>query len=202
MKTERRHASQAVEIRNSDDGTPQLTGYAAVFYRADDPGTEYALAEDYIERIAPGAFAATLVADDIRGLFNHSADKVLGRVKSGTMRLAEDEKGLRYEIDLPDTATGNEVRELVKRGDITGSSFGFIVTGQEHEERADGVLVRNLTGVSLVDLGPVTFPAYKSTEVHTRAEDHRATPAPEPEPVTPRDVVAAVARCIEIDKTE
>lgn len=203
METERRHAAQPVELRMDGDNR-SLSGYAAVFYRAGDPGTEYELAENYVERIAPGAFVDAIEGgDDVRGLFNHDANHVLGRVSSGTMTITEDDMGLRYDIELPDTATGNEVRTLVDRGDITGSSFGFRVTGQEHEERSDGVLVRTITNVSLIDVGPVTFPAYESTQVAVRAEDFRTgwrKDNDEPEaPKYPRDVVIATARLKEIE---
>ena len=108
---EKRHATnQRVEIRREENQPATISGYAAVFYRADQPGTEFRLADDYVERIQPGAFNNALKnADDARALFNHDSNQVLGRVSSGTLRLNVDEVGLRYQIDLPDTQLGRDV---------------------------------------------------------------------------------------------
>jgi len=160
----------AVETR--DDGAATLTGYAAVFYRKDDPGTEYRIFDDLIERIEPGAFRRALAENqDIRALFNHDASAVLGRVPE-TLRLDEDEIGLRYAIVLPPTQLGRDVAALVARGDITGSSFSFAVRSQRYDY-LDGVAIRWLTDVDLYDVGPVTFPAYDATNAAVRAEADR-----------------------------
>lgn len=177
VQTERRaidreRSRPAVETR--EDGGRVLTGYAAVFYRADDPGTEYRLWSDMVERIMPGAFDAALAeGDDVRALWNHDPSGLLGRSKSGTVRLSVDDVGLRYEIDLPDTSTGRDVAALAERGDIAGSSFNFSV-GQfakrgrvvwVQESRGDGMVVdvREIHDLELYDVSPVSFPAYEST---------------------------------------
>ena len=200
MSMERRHAAATIELRTDNEtDTRTLVGYAAVFFRADDPGTEFALAPDYTERIAPGAFTRAIrESDDVRALFNHSSDHLLGRTGSGTLRLSEDARGLRYEIDLPNTSTAAEVRELIARGDLTGSSFAFTVDEQEHQETA-GKIIRTVTSVTLYDVGPVTYPAYEATTVDTRSIDaaraNSAPPAvaPEQQPIA-RDIIEATAR--------
>ncbi|PEP81913.1 HK97 family phage prohead protease, partial [Bacillus toyonensis] len=80
-----------------------------------------------------GAFADSLHHDDIRALWSHDTSKVLGRTKNNTLRLEEDDKGLRFELDLPRTTVGNDTYESVKRGDIAGVSFGFRAIQQEWE---------------------------------------------------------------------
>ena len=168
---ERRMISEAVELRQ-DEGQPvRLSGYAAVYYRADDPGTEFALTDSITERIAPGAFAG-IEKHDIRALFNHDSNNVLGRSTAGTLRLSEDAKGLRYEVDLPDTTLGRDIHELVKRGDVSGSSFAFQLgaDGQEVERREDGSYIRTITKFAgIFDVGPVVYPAYEATKVDARS---------------------------------
>lgn len=159
--------NKPVEVREHD-GVKTISGYAAVFYRADDPGTEFELFDGFIERIAPGAFSDAMGRDDVRALFNHEPNLILGRNKAGTLRLSEDEVGLRYDIDLPDTQTGRDVAESISRGDVTGSSFAFSITDQERRTE-NGVDVREIRGVNLYDVGPVTYPAYESTSVSSRS---------------------------------
>ena len=164
---ERRNFKQPARIETRDDGAECLTGYAAVFYRDDNPNTEFELWEGYVERILPGAFDRALKEDDVRGLFNHDSNHVLGRTKSGTLKLSVDNVGLRYEIDLPDTQSGNDTKTLINRGDVDGSSFAFIADGVERR-REDGIEIREITSVQLFDVGPVTYPAYAATTADTR----------------------------------
>lgn len=183
--TERRscsHPDAAARLETRDDGKPVIVGYAAVYHRAADPGTEFVLYEDltdgfkFVERIAPGAFDRAARDDDVRALFNHDADYVLGRRAAGTLRLSADEKGLRYEIDPPDTTTARDLMESLRRGDISGSSFAFNIRA-EKIEKSPKLWVRTLTDVELFDVGPVTYPAYKGTEAGVRSEDSPAVAA-------------------------
>ena len=160
-----------VTLEQRDDGTPVITGLAAVYYDGTER-TEYELWEGGpIERIRRGAFKATLEAgDDIRGLFNHDANEVLGRRSSGTLRVKSSREGLAYEIDPPDTQTGRDVAALVKRGDVSGSSFSFFVTEDDYKVE-NGREVREIRGAKVLDVGPVTFPAYEATSVQARSAD-------------------------------
>lgn len=174
---ERRIANipQGLTIEERSDGKRAIVGYAAVFYRTDDAGTEYRLASDAVERIAPTAFDRVLAGSvDVRGLVNHDPGQVLGRTTAGTMRLSTDSRGLRYEIDVPDTQIGRDLATSIQRGDITGSSFTFRVdsSGQRWQrDAARNVDVRTITSVSgLLDVGPVTFPAYESTSAAMRSD--------------------------------
>jgi HK97 family phage prohead protease len=144
------------EVRETADGMT-LTGYAARFNEPSEP-------LPFIERIAPGAFKRSLRAkNDIKLLWNHDSSSVLGSTRSGTLRLYEDEMGLRVEADLPDTQAGRDAKVLIQRGDVTGFSFGFTVPANGDSWNADGT-ERTLKSVRLLEVSTgVAFPAYPST---------------------------------------
>jgi HK97 family phage prohead protease len=163
-KLEKREASDTTKAGNV------IRGYAAVFYDASNPeGTQYNLWSDLIERVMPGAFdRAISEAHDARGLFNHDANWLLGRVSSGTVRLSVDATGLAYEIDVNESdPQWQSVSAKIDRGDITGSSFGFMVRKATwlEEKDADGstIYYRQIEDVDLYDVSPVTWPAYTGT---------------------------------------
>ena len=156
----------AVEEREGDQA-PMMTGYAAVFDRqSEDLG-------GFIETIARGAFTNVLASNpDVRALVNHNKSEILGRTKSGTLRLMEDGVGLRYEIDVPNTVTARSVVSASKRGDIDGSSFTFRVApgGDKWAFPDEGPAMRTVTEFGeLLDVGPVTFPAYPDTTAASRS---------------------------------
>lgn len=160
-------------IEGREDGTKTIVGYGAVFYRSDRPGTEYELARDMVERIAPSAFDSAMGRqDDVRALFNHDSNFVLGRTSAGTARMFTDKIGLRYEIDLPDTQAGRDIAVSIDRGDITGSSFAFVPASSGVEwTTEDGRDVRTITDLELLfDFGPVTYPAYDGTSSAIRSD--------------------------------
>jgi HK97 family phage prohead protease len=110
-----------------------------------------------------GATSDSIGRDDIRALFNHDPNLVLGRNRSGTLRLSEDSEGLHYEVDMPDTSYARDLTEAMQRGDVSQSSFGFKVAGpdgQDFAEDEDGFPLRTLSKISLFDVSPVTYPAY------------------------------------------
>lgn len=139
----------------------KLGGYAAVFGQTADLGWMGR------EQIARSAFTAALAdpATDVRALWNHDPQYLLGRQSAGTLRVSVDSAGLEYEVDLPDTSYARDVRALAERGDLTGASFAFVPG--EREER-DGITVH--TSVArLVDVAPVTFPAYEGASTEARS---------------------------------
>ena len=163
---------------DGDDEQHVIVGYAAVFYNAEDPGTEFRLWDDAYERIMPGAFDEALGGDDVRGLANHEVTWLLGRTAAGTARLSVDAVGLRYEIDLPETQAGRDVRVSIERGDMDGSSFSFDVWGKRGEVRwvtetrdERTIEIREIYNLELFDVGPVTFPAYEATTSDLRAKE-------------------------------
>lgn len=171
-QTNRRVCESVVQLRDNQTGLPTIWGYAAVFYDPADPGTRYRIWRDLEERIMPTAFNRALRECDPLALFNHEKSAVLGRLSSNTLRLSVDARGLRYEITTPDTATGREVVELVRRGDVRGSSFSFVpkVTKERKlDAPVDGVRwIVEIEDCDLYDVGPVTIPAYTGTEAGVR----------------------------------
>lgn len=154
---------------DGEDEKGVIRGLAAVFYQEDDPGTEYWLWSDTVERIMPGAFDRAIEEQhDVRGLFNHDSSQLLGRVSAGTCRLSVGDAGLSYEID-EDTKDPDHQRVCSKldRNDVTGSSFAFIARQVSWEEikldNGDWLWIRNVHDVDLFDVGPVTWPAYEAT---------------------------------------
>lgn len=130
------------------------------------------------EAIAPGAFDAALAArQDVKALFNHDPSKVLGSTKAKTLRLETDAAGLAFEVDLPDTSYARDLRELISRSDITGMSFGFIPGADRWSRAPDGRQLRTYTSMKrLLDVSPVTYPAYDGTEVYLRSVDFSRPP--------------------------
>lgn len=162
MKQERRNFTLTeLRIEQRDDGDVGI-GHAAVF---DSPSQDLG---GFIEEVDRGAFDGVL-EDDVRALFNHDANFILGRTKSGTLRLSVDDKGLRYEFDIPDTSAGRDLKVSMERGDIDQSSFGFRVKEDEWRELDDGTVKRTILELErLYDVSPVTFPAYPDTDVAKR----------------------------------
>jgi HK97 family phage prohead protease len=168
-KIERRtYSVRDVEARADGDGM-RLAGYAAVFNDASVP-------LPFKESIAPGAFRKTLSeTPDVRMLINHEGLPV-ARTKNGTLKLEEDDRGLRFEADLADTQEGRDIYELVKRGDVDQMSFAFRVIRQKwNDDRSRRVL----TEVSLADgdVSVVTYPAYPTTTVEAREHIKQAMKA-------------------------
>ncbi|MBX3014847.1 MAG: HK97 family phage prohead protease [Caldilineaceae bacterium] len=141
-----------------------LTGYAAVF---DTLSVEL---WGFRERIAKGAFLATL-GDDVRALWNHDTNHVLGRTTNATLRLAEDDIGLRVEIDPPSSPMADSFMASVERGDVNQMSFAFRTLEDTWDEDAEGQLIRTLTKVKLYEVSPVTFPAYPATSISARKDE-------------------------------
>ena len=156
---------------NGDGGIGTLRGLGAVFNRKSE-----ILAESFREIIEPGAFNDVL-EDDVRVTINHSPDRILGRTGGPTpnARLWVDKRGLNYEVELPDTTDGRDAAELVARGILTGSSFSFQLVSDEDdtwENESRKLLLHKIQRIrKLVDLGPVVYPAYKSTRVSKRCLD-------------------------------
>ncbi len=167
MDIEKRFSNEKVELRSDKETQAhKITGYASVFYDGTKK-TEYELWENYIERIMPSAFDNALKSDDVRALFNHNPNFLLSRTEAGTLQLSVDDKGLKYEIDIPDTQAGRDVKISLERGDLTGSSFAFIVDESVYREVGD-LFIREIKSVKLYDVGPVTYPAYEGTEAQAR----------------------------------
>ena len=157
-----------VQQRNAQNTNRVIRGYGAVYYDEKENGSEYWLWDDIVERIKPGAFSKVLDENqDVRALFNHDPNHVLGRTVSGTLRLSSDAVGLYYEADeSPNDPTWLSVAEKINRSDVSGSSFGFIPSVTQWEtvkEENRTYEIRWIVEMGMVfDVGPVTYPAYES----------------------------------------
>lgn len=169
MKQERRaFVLDGLAVEERDGQLPIIRGHAAVFNR---------LSEDlggFREQIRPGAFSKAIIEDDVRALWNHDPNFILGRNRAGTLRMFEDSDGLAVEIDPPDTQFARDLMTSMRRGDVTQMSFGFTVEkGGQSWEKVNGETIRTLSSLHLFDVSPVTFPAYPQTDVAVRAlEEH------------------------------
>ena len=186
-----------IEMRAAAEGETgderrTVTGYAAVFNSpSEDMG--------FIEYIEPGAFRDAIAKSDVRALFNHDPNLILARTASGTLQISEDEKGLRYQFEIPNTTFGNDFRIMLDRGDVSQSSFSFTVKDQvwEEKKKPDGSMqyTRRIQKVErLYDVSPVTYPAYPDTEVALRSLDKKAPKEEEKEQNHRARLFAAIER--------
>jgi HK97 family phage prohead protease len=166
----------AVESRSADGAEREwVVGYAAKF------GVLSLDLGDFVERLDPGAFG--IVAErrgrkkplETRALWNHDANYPLARYP-GTLRMTVDEVGLRYEFPVPDTTYGRDIASNIRAGIVKGSSFSFTVPpGGESWSQEDGRSVRTITAIdSLLDVGPVTYPAYPDADVKVAQRSYDA----------------------------
>jgi uncharacterized protein len=164
-REKRAFQASGLEVREQS-GRPTIVGYAALFNsRSNDLG-------GFVEEIMPGAFSGAISSSDVRALWNHNDDMVLGRTKSGTLRLMEDEVGLRIEVDPPDTTWARDALVTINRGDVDQMSFAFTLAkgGDKLSRTEDGKTLRTIERVGeLFDVSPVTYPAYQDTAVSLRA---------------------------------
>ena len=150
-----------------ENGKRYLDGYYSVFNR------EYEVYPGWVETIAPGAFSRTLrEGKDVKVLWNHNTDIVLGSTENRTAVLSEDEIGLHgpVEINEQDQDAKNGYAR-VARGDVRGCSFGFEIRGMEESWDDDGTYRTRLTDVELYEVSPCSFPAYTQTSIQARARD-------------------------------
>lgn len=166
MKREVRTIRHA-QLRAKDDNRG-ISGYAAVF---NSPSEDLGW---FREVIAPGAFSRCLGTNpDVRALFNHDPNLVLGRTKSKTLTVTEDNIGLHFDCDTPDTQVARDLQVSIDRGDVDQCSFSFAVNKQTWTEESgpDGktITTRTLQDVDLLDISAVTYPAYTQTSVSVRS---------------------------------
>jgi len=157
-------AGSELRVIDGEDG-PVIEGYGAVFNAwSEDLG-------GFVELVRNGAFRATLAdGADVRALWQHDPSMVLGRTRSGTLELEEDERGLRYRAHPPDTQWARDAIASIRRGDVDQSSFRFeTVRDAWSEQEGSSTWRRELIEVRLYDVSPVTFPAYPQTSAQVRA---------------------------------
>lgn len=169
-----RYLNTTIEIRSNEEQqeSRHIEGYAVVF-------ESESLDMGFTEVIRRGAITEELIKQsDVCALWNHNPNWLLGRSVNGegTLQLSIDDHGLRFALDLPHTTTGDDVLELIRRGDVTGCSFAFSVSpedGAEEWVEVNGHYTRYINKISgLYDVSPVVTPAYQATEVSARALDN------------------------------
>lgn len=152
-----------LRVEQRADKPATIKGHAALF------DNRTLIADSFYEELQVGAFTKTIQEGDARCLWNHDMNFVLGRVKSGTLRLAEDDLGLLIDCDPPQTTLINDmVLEPIRRKDVDQMSFAFEPVRTEWIEQEGDYPIRRLLEVKLYDVSPVTFPAYPDTDVAVR----------------------------------
>lgn len=182
---ERRFAVDEVRAEGGD--ATEIVGHAAIFNHVTDLYW-------FREQIAPGAFAASLGNDDVRALFNHDPNLILGRNRAGNLKLSEDDRGLLYRV-TPDKRITYVADLMVslERGDVSQSSFGFEAIREEWDFTDPDMPTRTLLEAKLWDVSPVTFPAYPETDAATRSAKKWCRDHGIPEKSIPAFDIAALA---------
>jgi HK97 family phage prohead protease len=164
MKIERRNITQEFRVSDPADASPTIAGFAAVFDSAASNGL-------WIESLDPHCFDNVLASNpDVRALWNHNPDHVLGRSTSGTLALSIDARGLAYTVSPPDTQMARDLMTSMRRKDVTGSSFGFIVKRDQWTDNPDGTIERRILEIDeLLDVSPVTYPFYDAASSSVRS---------------------------------
>lgn len=159
-----RRSGKVREFRQTEEG--KIVGYAAVFDETTNIGGMFD------EVIRSGAFKRPIKeGQDVRALWNHDPNFVLGRTTAGTLKLEEDRKGLWIEIDPPNTQVAHDLMESMRRGDVDSMSFAFRAVEETWTERKDELTLRELKDVDLYDISPVCYPAYEGTSVGLRSAE-------------------------------
>ncbi|AZF90292.1 MAG: prohead protease [Phage 5P_3] len=167
-KLELRYLPAQIEVRKAEKEAdmPHIVGYAAVWNTwSEDLG-------GFKERFAPHAFAKSLTKADVRALWNHDPNYVLGRRGSQTLDLNEDEDGLAFDVLPPDTSWARDLVVTMQRGDVNQMSFGFRAVAdswEQPDDSGDKLYRRTVLDADLYDVSVVTFPAYHASEAHLRA---------------------------------
>lgn len=191
---ERRYLEVAnLELRDMSEAASspgEIHGYAAVFNERSEEMWGFQ------EIISPGAFNDSLTNDDdVRALWNHDENHILGRKKSGTLTLQEDARGLKVKIQLPDTQVARDLVTSMKRGDVDQMSFGFRVEEERWEEDEENdIVLRTLLRARLFDVSVVTFPAYRQTTAEARSKAASFRQVAEPPTTSDGDEVEPEAR--------
>jgi len=180
------------DVEIGEDEEVILRGYAVV-YNSDSENMG-----GFYEQIAPGAFR-DVMGDDVRAYLNHDENRLLGRVSSGTLTISSDDRGLYYEVKMPNTTYAKDLIELMKRGDINQSSFAFLI-GDDYWEERNGETYRIITKISrLLDVSPVAQPAYPDATSEIATRDLETEPEVKVEAVAPIEVAPVEAEIKEDD---
>ena len=162
QKMETRVIDAELEYREEED-KPVVSGYVVRWNK---------LSEEmfgFREKVAPGAFAKSLREMKVFSFWNHNSDIVLGNTENEALNLAEDDRGLHFELTLPETTAGKDARTLIKRGDVKGMSFGFQTLRDAWDVTDPQHVIRTLHEVRLYEVSPTAMPAYPQSSVAARS---------------------------------
>lgn len=194
MEKELRFLNTEISLREEGEGKKVLEGRAIPFN---------SLSEDlggFKERISPGAFP---LDEGIKSFWSHDSRQVLGSTKSETLRVEERSDGIHFSLDLPDTTTGRDAFELIRRGDVDGVSFGFMVN-EDRIDQVDGQVVRTVLNGRLIEISPVAFPAYPQTrvaaELRERIDSVKEEEEETEESILPISVLEAELELLELEE--
>jgi len=167
MPREIRVRPLTAEIRTNEDGEEYIEGYVVQFEKLSER------LWGFYDKVRKGAFERTLKEhrDRIKALWNHNSDLVIGSLKSGSLEMFEDEKGLRFKLTPNKSRAGQDALEMIRAGDVDGVSFGFDKRKQEWDESDPNMVVRTLIEVDLWEISPTPFPAYPDSEVAARSQE-------------------------------
>lgn len=157
---------EGIQTRDSDTEGPTIEGYFAVF------DSVYDVWDGVTESIAQGAFTDS-ISGDVRALYNHNTDLILGRTSAGTLELKQDSHGLWGKVKINrNDSSAMDAYERIKRGDITGCSFGFDIEEEKQTVKEDGSVHFTITKVNpLFEVSPCVFPAYEATRISARGRE-------------------------------
>lgn len=157
-KVERRDIAEAIEIREADGAGVKFAGTAIRWGDLSSP-----LGGQFRERFSENAFT-NVPGGDVVALRDHDPTQILGRTPK-TLRLEQTDEGLEFEIDAPDTTAGRDLTVSIKRGDVRGTSFGFLADSETWSTGEDGMALRTVETAELLDVSPTTSPAYPTSDV-------------------------------------
>lgn len=170
-REQRQFSNLNIEVRATGEGEKRTIGGFAVKYNSPTLIVDR-WGDKFLEEISSGAFDESLKERNQKALWNHDSSKPLGSVKSGTLRFNSSSDGLNYDIDIPNNSWGNDVYESVQRGDVDGSSFGFVCLENKWSKvvhEGEEIYKRSIIKASLFEVSPCTFPAYESSEISCRS---------------------------------
>lgn len=181
-KTEIRNFDLA-ECRMVKDGEKRTMVGRPVVYNS-----ESRLMGDFREIILPGAFDKTIndASADVYVLNQHRTDMPIARRAKGTLRINQDDTGINIEFDLGNQSYAKDLEENVASGNVEKMSFGFITEKAEwHRPTEDRpYYLREIHEAKLIEVSPVTFPAYEETSLATRSFEEFRKQSEENKPVT------------------
>lgn len=167
-REERNIGAAELRVKRVEGEPTKIEGYAAIFNSlSDDLGF-------FREKISRGAFTNALKTSDVRALFNHDPNFILGRQSAGTLELKEDKKGLWMSATPPDTQQARDLMVSIERGDITQQSFAFTVqedSWKQPEANGDPEIRTIIEVKEIFDVSPVVYPAYPDTDVAIRSKE-------------------------------